>query len=76
MKKFVFLFTVLFLTLAMILFAGCVSQGDDENGDCYDLSNPLMGYRLTSDPDPVYDGKPKIRNFVLTFDGAKIDTVD
>lgn len=76
MKKFVFLFTVLFLTLAMILFAGCVSQGDDENGDCYDLSNPLMGYRLTSDPDPVYDGKPKTRNFVLTFDGAKIDTVD
>ena len=64
-----------------LLFAACSilsggSGGGGNGGKKYDLSDPLISYRLTSDPDPVYDGAQKQRGFVITYDGGRIDQVN
>lgn len=77
MKKLLVACIVLAAICIAALFCACanfsdITGGGGNGGGKTDLSSPLIGYRLTSDPDPVYDGTPKTRAFVITYDGGKV----
>ena len=76
MKKLFVACIVLAAICIAALFCACADfsdiAGGGGNSGKTDLSSPLIGYRLTSDPDPVYDGMPKTRAFVITYDGGRV----
>ncbi len=77
MKKCIPIVFALVFAAAILFLTSCsIFTGNGEKPDVrYSLSDELIGYRLTSDPDPVYDGTPKTRSFVITYNGERIDTV-
>lgn len=76
MKKLKLAIAAIVLVALIYCVTACSLTGNEEEKVSYDLSGEAIGYRLTSDPDPIYDGKPKTRNFVLTYDGARIENVN
>lgn len=79
MKKFIAtLITLTVISCAAALLCACEGSfggtggGGGSTAEKTDLTSPLIGYRLTSDPDPVYDGTPKTRAFVITYDGGRV----